>query len=106
MTNRNVPLRGIADSTKRESAPPAGRLAVVKLEILFPGRRLDHCHGSDAMMTSRNVPLRGNADSTKRESAPPAHDDKQERPAARERRLDKARICATRLTFWGLRSTM
>jgi hypothetical protein len=22
-TNRNVPLRGIADSTKRESAPPA-----------------------------------------------------------------------------------
>jgi hypothetical protein len=23
MTNRNVPLRGIADSTKRESAPPA-----------------------------------------------------------------------------------
>jgi len=24
MTGRNVPLRGIADSTKRESAPPAG----------------------------------------------------------------------------------
>ena len=23
MTSRNVPLRGIADSTKRESAPPA-----------------------------------------------------------------------------------
>ena len=25
MTSRNVPLRGIADSTKRESAPPAGQ---------------------------------------------------------------------------------
>ena len=31
MTGRNVPLRGIADSTKRESAPPAhGQDSVVR----------------------------------------------------------------------------
>jgi hypothetical protein len=47
-------------------------MAVVKLEKLFFGRRIDHRNGSDAMMTDRNVPLRGIADSTKRESAPPA----------------------------------
>jgi hypothetical protein len=31
MTGRNVPLRGIADSTKRESAPPAiAKVAVAR----------------------------------------------------------------------------
>ncbi len=34
MTGRNVPLRGIADSTKRESAPPAkGLMGVFKESV-------------------------------------------------------------------------
>ena len=44
------------------------------------------------MKKSKGLSLRENADSTKPESAPPA----QMPLASRERRLDKARICATR----------
>ena len=33
MTSRNVPLRGIADSTKRESAPPADPLQELRVPL-------------------------------------------------------------------------
>jgi hypothetical protein len=55
-------------------------MAVVKLEVLFPGRRLDHRDGPGGMKTSKSLSLRETADSTKRESAPPAITAKEKRP--------------------------
>ena len=39
MTGKNVPPRGIADSTKRESAPPA-IFGMFKHQIAFDGNKL------------------------------------------------------------------
>jgi hypothetical protein len=51
-TNRNVPLRGIADSTKRESAPPAVRRMVPSLK---PRRH----HGDPQSFRLRNAKAKG-----------------------------------------------
>src|SRR5690348_2075164 len=83
----------------------SGRTAVVKLAVLLPVRCLVDRYGSCAMKTDKSLSLRENADTTRRVSAPPARFSdrngqggmKKQRPlASRDRRHDKARICATR----------